>query len=93
MKVPAEGGEPRVFVEQMGGSHISFSPDRSRIMDVVGHKVVWVSPLNGKPEKVFEFADPDSRIDYPVWSPDGKWVLFDRFQPRGGDIWELSGVE
>jgi len=33
------------------------------------------------------------RVDYPVWSPDGKWVLFDRFRPQGGDIWVIDGVE
>jgi len=94
MKVPVQGGDPQSFAEMMGGSHISFSPDRSRIMDVVGHKVLWVSPVSdGKPEKVYEFADPDARIDYPVWSPDGKWVLFDRFRPQGGDIWAMNGVE
>jgi Tol biopolymer transport system component len=79
----------------MGGSHLSFSPDHSRIMDVVGHRVLWASPLNagGKPEKVYEFPDSDVRIDYPVWSPDGNWILFDRFRPQGGDIWAISGVE
>jgi len=94
MKVAVDGGDPRPFAEtMMGGSHMSFSPDRSRIMDVVGHKVLWVSPVNGgKPEKVYEFPDADVRIDYPVWSPDGKWVLFDRFRPQGGDLWALSGV-
>lgn len=31
-----------------------------------------VAPLGaGTPEKVFEFPDPDGRIDYPVWAPDG----------------------
>ena len=55
---------------------------------------LWVSPVNGgPPEKVYEFPDPDVRIDYPVWSPDGKWVLFDRFRPQGGDIWSLTGVD
>jgi Tol biopolymer transport system component len=95
MKVAIDGGDPQPFAEtMMGGSHMSFSPDRSRIMDVVGHKVLWVSPVNGgKPEKVYEFPDPDVRIDYPVWSPDGKWVLFDRFRPQGGDLWALGGVE
>jgi hypothetical protein len=49
----------------MGGSHMSFS-DRTRIMDVVGHKVLWVSPVNGaKPERVYEFPDSDAGIDYP----------------------------
>ena len=94
MKVSVDGGEPQPFAEIMGGAHMSFSPDHSRIMDVAGHKVLWVSPVNGgKPEKVYEFPDPDVRIDYPVWSPDGNWVLFDRFRPLGGDIWVMSGVE
>jgi len=94
MKVSVDGGDPQPFAEIMGGAHMSFSPDRSRIMDVVGHKVLWVSPVSpGKPEKVYEFPDSDARIDYPVWSPDGNWVLFDRFKPQGGDIWAMSGVE
>jgi len=94
MKVPVAGGDPLPFAEMMGGSHISLSPNRSRIIDVVAHRVLWVSPVSGgKPEKVYEFPDSDVRIDYPVWSPDGKWVLFDRFRPQGGDIWSLSGVE
>jgi eukaryotic-like serine/threonine-protein kinase len=94
MKISIEGGDPQPFTEMMGGSHLSFSPDRSRIMDVVGHRVLWVSPVNdGKPEKAYEFPDPDVRIDYPVWSPDGKWVLFDRFRPQGGDIWAMNGVD
>jgi hypothetical protein len=39
---------------------------------------------------VFEFADADSRIDYPAWSPDGRWMLFDRGTPRGGDVWVME---
>lgn len=94
LQVSVSGGEPRVFCEVAGGSHMSFSPDYSRIMDVIGHKVLWVSPVaSGKPEKVFEFDDPDVRIDYPVWSPDGNWVLFDRFRPQGGDIWMMENFE
>jgi len=94
LQVSAGGGEARPFAEVSGGSHMSFSPDYSRIMDVVGHKVLWVSPIKGgKPQKVFEFDDPDVRIDYPVWSPDGRWILFDRFKPQGGDIWVIQGLE
>ena len=74
-------------------------------MDVLGHKALWVSPIssssalgtgNSKPETaklVFEFKDKDVRIDYPVWSPDGKWILFDRFRPQGGDIWMIESFE
>ncbi len=94
LQVAVSGGEPQPLAEVQGGSHLSFSPDHSRIMDVVGHKVLWVSPIGGgKPQKVFEFDDPDVRIDYPVWSPDGRWILFDRFKPQGGDIWIIQGFE
>jgi eukaryotic-like serine/threonine-protein kinase len=94
MKVLVGGGDPQPFADMKGGSHMSLSPDHSRIMDVVGHRVLWVSPVSGgNPEMVYEFPDPDVRIDYPVWAPDGKWVLFDRFRPQGGDIWAMSGVE
>ncbi|MGH9464541.1 MAG: TolB family protein, partial [Thermoanaerobaculia bacterium] len=73
------------------GGHMSFSPDRSLVLDVAGHKLLRVFPLDGSPPRpVFEFADPAVRIDYPVWSPDGRWVVFDRVAPQGGDIWLLE---
>jgi len=94
LEVPLAGGEPQPLPEIAGGAHMSFSPDFSKILDVVGHKTLWVSPLaGGSPEPVFEFDDPDVRIDYPVWSPDGRSLLFDRFRPQGGDVWVMEGLE
>ena len=90
LRVSPEGGEPELLGEIAGGAHISLSPDQRRVMDVVNHKTLWVSPLGGSPERVFEFEEPAARIDYPVWSPDGNWVLFDRFEPQGGDIWVME---
>ena len=91
MLVPVNGGDPEPAGEVMGGAHMSLSPDGSMIMDVVAHRTLWVSPLNGdKPRRVFEFDNAESRIDYPVWSPDGHWVLFDHLIPHGGDVWMVE---
>jgi Tol biopolymer transport system component len=94
MRIAASGGEAVPLATISGGSHMSLSPDGSRIMDVVGHQTLWVSPLEGgAPHKVFAFDEAGVRIDYPVWSPDGRYVTFDRFRPRGGDIWVMKGFE
>ena len=94
MSAPADGGAAKKIEGIKGGFHHSYSPDRTRIMDVTNHRTLWVSPLNGRPpQQVFEFRDPRVRIDYPVWSPDGRSVVFDRSLPEGGDIWMLSGLE
>jgi Tol biopolymer transport system component/tRNA A-37 threonylcarbamoyl transferase component Bud32 len=91
MTVPAAGGDAEPTAEVAGGAHMSLSPDESLVMDVVAHRTLWVSPLmGGEPRAVFAFDDPESRIDYPVWSPDGRWILFDRFVPHGGDVWMIE---
>ena len=91
MRVRFTGGEPEATAAD-AGSHISFSPDGARIIDVRGHKALWLIPLQGEPRKLFEFEDADVRIDYPVWSPDGKWLLFDWFKPKEGDLWLAEGI-
>jgi TolB protein len=79
--------------EVASGGHMSFSPGQSLLMDVRSHKVLWVYPLDGRPPyEVFRFDDPEVRIDYPVWSPDGRAVLYDRAAPLGGDLWLLEGL-
>ncbi|MGI9076154.1 MAG: TolB family protein [Gemmatimonadaceae bacterium] len=74
-----------------GGAHLSLSADERNIADVVGHKTLWISPAGGgEARKLFEFDDPLIRIDYPVWSPEGTAIVFDRFKPAGGDLWLLD---
>jgi Tol biopolymer transport system component len=93
-RVSVEDGTLTQLPDVLSGGHMSFSPDQSIIVDVRGHKVLWAYPMNGAPPyEIFEFPDADVRIDYPVWSPDGRWVLFDHAASRGGDLWVLEGVE
>ena len=91
-RVSVENGALTPLPAVASGAHMSFSPDRSRVLDVRGHNALWVYPMDGAaPQQVFSFADPDVRIDYPSWSPDGRWILFDRAAPRGGDLWVIEG--
>lgn len=92
MRIRATGGEPEL-VSASGGAHISFLPNASRLIDVTGHLVVrsW-NPRDGSVENFFRFPEADVRIDYPSVSPDGRWLLFDRFRPEGGDVWLAEGI-
>jgi len=91
MRVRVEDGSLTPMPEIQSGGHMSWSPDQSLIMDVRGHRSLFVYPVDGSPpRRVFEFPTPDARIDYPVWSPDGRQLLFDRAAPRGGDVWVMD---
>jgi len=93
MRVGLADGALTRLPDVSSGAHMSWSPDQSQILDVRGHKTLWVYPVDGAPpRRVFEFAEPDVRIDYPVWSPDGTRVLFDRAEPHGGDLWLLEVI-
>jgi serine/threonine-protein kinase len=94
MRVTVADGALTQLPDVASGAHMSLSPAQDVIMDVRGHKTLWAYPLDGRPAaRVFEFPDPDVRIDYPCWSPDGRWVLFDRAAPLGGDLWIMEGLE
>jgi Tol biopolymer transport system component len=94
VRIAVEDGSSTAMPDVSSGGHMSWSPDQSLILDVRGHRTLWVYPVDGSPpRRVFEFPNADARIDYPVWSPDGRHVLFDRAAPRGGmcGCWRTIG--
>jgi Tol biopolymer transport system component len=92
-QVAVDDGTLTRLPDVASGAHMSFSPSRALVLDVKGHKSLWVYPLDGQPgRQIFSFSNPEIRIDYPTWSPDGRSILFDRAAPRGGDLWLLEAA-
>jgi Tol biopolymer transport system component/tRNA A-37 threonylcarbamoyl transferase component Bud32 len=78
--MPALGGESRLIAK--GGRNACFSPDGTRIAFVTGigghggvtsAELFVVAAAGGKPQKL---VPVNVGAAYPVWSPDGKWILF-----------------
>src|SRR5262249_40595750 len=69
------------FVFEKGllvGGHMSFSPDGSAFLENWNHEGIYAFPPAGaEPRFVLDLSKANAHIDYPVWSPTGKWVLFD----------------
>ncbi len=78
-----------------GGAHITFSPAKDFVADT-DHTFLLIFRPNlatTAKEKIFRFPEPDVGMDYTVWSPDGRFMLFDRSNPQGGDIYEIRDPE
>jgi serine/threonine protein kinase len=78
--IPALGGDPRLIAKS--GHNPSFSPDGSHIAFVSGHgglsgvndaDLFVVPSTGGTPQKL---VPGDIGAASPVWSPDGKFILF-----------------
>ena len=92
--VTLDGHDPQKF-SAVGGSHISYSPGKDLMADTDHTYLLVFHPgleTKTKP-KVFRFPDPTVGMDYTVWSPDGRFMLFDRSNPQGGDIYEIRDPE
>jgi Tol biopolymer transport system component len=68
----------------------SYSPDGQRIADIsdqTGFNEIWVSDSEGgNRAQITSFKGPQP--GRPVWSPDGKWLLFDLRREGGGDVYK-----
>ncbi|MBF8305810.1 MAG: exported protein of unknown function, partial [Acidobacteria bacterium] len=85
-------------VRQIGG-HASLAPDRRHFMELnFPHTDIWVLSLTSNAgTNVYTKPAQAQLIDYPWWSPDGRWATFDLVKPRASELllaeWEVGKVK
>jgi Tol biopolymer transport system component len=66
----------------------SYSPDGKRIADIsdqTGSSEIWISDSSGgNRAQITSFKGPEPTR--PLWSPDGRWLLFDLRRDGGGEV-------
>ncbi len=78
----------------INSSHLSLSPDHRFFADNNHISLqLWDSKTGRAETNLYTFPDKNIGVDYTVWSPDGRYILFDRNNPQGGDIYELKNPE
>ena len=92
-----DGREPQPVNQACTGinsAHLSLSPDHRFFADNNHVSLqLWDSQTSRAEPNLYTFPDKNIGVDYTVWSPDGRYLLFDRNNPQGGDIYELKNPE
>jgi Tol biopolymer transport system component len=78
-EIPALGGVPRRVVNSVGGADVSPTDGRLALFRLAKEGIQLVTaPTDGsKFDVVAQFA-PATYYLYPRWSPDGRWIAFQR---------------
>lgn len=94
-----ESDGPRPLIRSAGRERLAaYSPDGSRIADLsdqTGFDEIWISDSEGGNRvRVTNFAAATEHPDVgrPTWSPDGKWLLFERDSEHGEEIWKVPAA-
>ncbi|MBI3694567.1 MAG: serine/threonine-protein kinase, partial [Acidobacteria bacterium] len=90
--VPALGGDARLVAE--GGRCPRFSPDGREIAYFLGDEVFSgriqiVASTGGQPRPFH----PEFSASHPVWSPDGRRLLFQGRKDRARELWWVAPVD
>jgi dipeptidyl aminopeptidase/acylaminoacyl peptidase len=91
--MPLDGRSKPQQITSMAGDavmHASLSPDGARVAfasSATGNSDVWVQNVDGTDLR--QLTDDAAAEAWPVWSPDGQWIMFASLRPGG---WETRRV-
>ena len=100
-QVSALGGAPRRITDSIGGADISRVDARLICFRLAGDRIELVaSEADGSEVRVVRTFEPGTYYRYPRWSPDGRWIAFQRgdgvrsdvfvIAPDGGELRQLT---
>ena len=73
--------------------HSSLSPDGSRIAfasRAKGHSDIWTQNVDGSDLR--QLTDDEAADAWPVWSPDGEWIMFASLRDRQSATWRVRAA-
>lgn len=88
-EMPALGGAPRRIIDSVGGGDVGRNGQIACFRLADGQiELVEVAPDNSAVRVIARFAEP-VYYRYPRWSPDGKWVAYQR---GDGVRWDILAI-
>jgi serine/threonine protein kinase len=89
--IPALGGSPRRIMASIGGADVSRNGRLTCFSLVDGHIQLLTSALDGSEVRAIARFDADYHR-YPRWSPDSRWIAFERGDGLRFDVFVISAL-
>ncbi len=92
-QVPALGGAPRRVIDSLGGADVNPTDGRLAFFRLAKPDIQLVTTgTDGSNSQLVAQFPPRTYYLYPRWSPDGKWIAFQRGDSIRFDIFVVPGA-